>query len=251
MVLKVARPKTASVLIVLGLVLALTAGMSALFAPVARATSGMISASAGCSEGCDCVPIISWTAYAVNESGPLAASQDDAVRIDLQVQLKSGPPWTTAFFEIGRGEFNAGNGYSFSGTYDASAWAGYQVRVRAYSEQNWVGHSYGANTAQLTGWINVPEECPCEPCEVTTTTAVVTTTTVAGPSTTVTTLPGETTTTVGGPSTTQGGPTTTEPELPYTGGNSPTPAAPIGIAAVVLLLAGFGLLAKARAAESR
>ncbi len=237
MVFKVARPRTASVLIVFGLVLALTAGMSMLLAPMAHATSGNISASAYCSD--DCVPMISWTSFAWNEDGPPHSTIDDSIRIDLQVDALSNP-WV----EIGRGEFNAGNGYAFSGTLDASAYAGHRVRLRAYSEQDFIGMTHGANTQQWTGWIYLTDVCTG--CEGTTTTVPAqTTTTVGGPSTSVTT-----TTVVEGPSTTLGGPTTTEPELPYTGSTS-TPAVPLGIAALVMLLAGFGLLVQAEAVKSR
>ena len=245
MVSQVARQRMTSTLIVFGLVLALLAGMSMLFAPVAEATSGEINASAYCSD--DCVPMISWTSYAWNESGDPHSTVDDSIRIDLQVDtLANG--WT----EIARGEFNPGNGYSFSGSFDASAYIGHRVRLRAYSEQDFVGMTHGADTQKWTGWIYLTDICTgCETTTTTVTSTTVTTTTVAGPSTTVTTVPGETTTTVAGPSTTQGGPTTTDPELPYTGGASSTPAAPLGIAALVCLLAGFGLLVQAEAVKSR
>jgi LPXTG-motif cell wall-anchored protein len=254
MVLKVARPKTASVLITSGLVLAMTVLMSMLFAPLAEATSGMISASAYCSD--DCVPMISWTSYAWNDGGPLPSSVDDSIRIDLQVDTL-GNPWV----EIARGEFNPGNGYSFSGTLDASPYAGHGVRLRAYSEQNFVGMSHGADTQKWTPWIYLTDVCIG--CDVTTTTASPTTTvqeptttTVGGPSTTV---QEPTTTTVAGPSTTVQEPTTTtvagpsptEPELPYTGDTSHGSAVPLGIAALVLLAAGFGLLVKAETVKSR
>ena len=108
--------------------------------------------------------------------------------------------------------------------------------------------NHGADTQKWTGWIYLTDVCTG--CETTTTTVEQTTTTVAGPSTTVT-VPEETTTTVAGPSTTQGGPTTTDPELPYTGGTSSTPAAPLGIAALVLLLAGLGFLVQAESVKSR
>lgn len=151
-----------------------------------------IKASASC---VDEAPLVSWTATSWKTNGG-SGSGNSKVEV-----YRNGS-------KIATGAFTNGNGYSFSGSFDASAYEGQTLTIKTKAINRWSNGTNGGQQRSTT--VTVPTDC--EPPPTTTTTVVTTTTTEP----VVTTTIPEVTTTLPEVTTTLPDVTTTLPDVPPT-----------------------------------
>ncbi len=98
---------------------------------------------------CDPASVVAWTA-----TSWATGAQGTHSNIVIEVQTNGGGGWT----EVGSGEFNAGNGYTFAGSFDSSPHEGDSVVVRARAVGPWSNGQGGGETRSASA-IQVVDEC--------------------------------------------------------------------------------------------
>jgi len=177
---------------------------------VATALFGLATASAHNPEitaSVDCEGLVSYTA--VSWAGGATDAARTNPNIGVWYSTDGGATFTQLPHEPAH-QFNAGNGFEFSDSFQLPAPLPAAVIVRAQAQANW-GDGAGPGSARQTEVLTLP------PCPPTTTTSAPETTTTSVADTTTTTAPEETT-------------TTTLAEAPTT--TAPAPTTSIGVAGV-------------------
>jgi hypothetical protein len=125
-----ARNKNSERLIALLSAVAVLMSLMAIYAAPAKAHHPTTTAGVVC-DGPDVAVSYTSTSW---QNG----SRHDDIRIQVSV---NGGGWT----EVASGAYNAGNGYTFSGTFDASPYVGESIRVRSWAEGTWFNGSAAGN----------------------------------------------------------------------------------------------------------
>jgi hypothetical protein len=186
------------------------AGLAVWFVPLSSAHNSLVTVSL------DCNGKASYTATAW--AGPTSASRTN---VDVRVfdSIDNGATWV----QVGQGQFNQGNRYSFAGTFSIGSSKSVRVKVQEFAAWGDGARPAGPGTASA----NAPSNC------TTTTTATATTTTA--PTTTAPTTTARTTTTA--PTTTAPATTTAPPPATTT---APSPATTTRAATPPVSRAGGG-----------
>jgi hypothetical protein len=172
------------------------------FVPMASAHNALVTASLACNGSAR----FTATAWA----GPSAASRTNT---DVRVfdSTDNGSTWT----QVGTGQFNQANGFSFSGTFSVGSAKTIRVRVQEFANWGDGVKPVGPDYANASG----PSNCTTTTTPTTTTTHATTTTTArttTTPTTTTTRTTTTPTTTTTPPPTTTVPPATTTPPPPTT-----------------------------------
>ncbi len=118
------------------------------FAPAALAHHPEISADQVCADGS---VTIAYESVSWKTDGTSGSAHND---IRIEIQVNGSGPW----IEVGSGSYNAGNSYRFSGSFDADAYAGDSIVVRARAVGPWTNGQGGGET-RSTGAIEVDLVC--------------------------------------------------------------------------------------------
>jgi hypothetical protein len=175
------------------------------FVPLASAHNSLITVSLACNG------TASYTATAWN--GPTTASRTDS---DVRVfsSTDNGTTWT----QVGTGQFNQADHFSFSGTFSVGSSNSVRMRVQEFADWGDGTKPAPPGTAQANG----PSNCTTTTTPTTTTQPTTTTTTTP----TTTTQPTTTTTTTTQPTTPTQPTTTTTPPAATTTPTTTTPTTP-------------------------
>lgn len=118
------------------------------FAPAALAHHPEISAQQTCQDG---GPRIAYESVSWLRTGASGSAHND-IRIEIRVNN------TGNWIEVGKGAFNAGNGYGFTGSFDSTPYVGKSVVVRARANGPWTNGIGGGETTS-TNSILVNIQC--------------------------------------------------------------------------------------------
>jgi hypothetical protein len=145
-----ARNRTNERLLSLAAAVSLILSMMVVFAEPAWAHHPTITATEACENG---KPIINYTSTSWLTTGASGSDHND-IRIQVSV---NGGAWT----EVDNGAYNAGNGYSFSGSFPADELWGETIQVRAWAEGNWVNGAAPGNghPDSITAAFLVDQDC--------------------------------------------------------------------------------------------
>ncbi|HSJ84830.1 MAG TPA: hypothetical protein VLA91_13525 [Acidimicrobiia bacterium] len=127
---------------------AVLASLMVVFAPTALAHHPEISVQKIC---VDSKPYIHFDAISWKTDGSSGSGNSE---IRIEVRVAGGGAWTSVTSDA----FNAGNGYRFSGQFDASAYWGSSIQVRALAVGKWDNGVSGGDY-RITGAVLVDQDC--------------------------------------------------------------------------------------------
>ena len=127
---------------------AVLASLMVVFAPTALAHHPEISVQKTC---VDNEPYIHFDAISWKTDGSSGSGNSE---IRIEVRLVGGGTWTP----VESGAFDGGNGYRFSGQFDASAYRGSSIEVKALAVGTWDNGVRGGDY-RITGAVLVDQDC--------------------------------------------------------------------------------------------